>query len=290
MKNLSHSKYKNTGILFECLVKQITVDTMENKPSVATSILKKYFSPSTELGKELQLYRSFFEMGKLTETKAVKFVDFISEQRTRLNESKLANEKYDLIKEIKKNYDLKSFLQIKIPSYKICASIYKTFLSESKNFDITNIQEVASARFTLIEHLIKTDKKKEKMTDSVNEAKIVEILKNETEDLRLLTYKLMLDKFNEKYDNLNFKQKQLLREYINSLSNSILFGNYVKSEIVPLKLELASLTKLESNKVLKIKLNEVISQLEKISDSDRKIKDSDLTALMIAYQLVEELK
>jgi hypothetical protein len=225
MKNLNHSKVKNTGILFEFLVRQITVDTLEGKEnSPAINIMKKYFHPVTELGKELQLYRVFFEMGKLNETKSIQFIDLISDQKKKLDNKKLSVEKYNLIKEIKGNYDLNSFLQAKIPSYKIYASIYKTFLAESKDFSISNIKDIASARFTLIEHL-STDKKLS--SDPANETAILEIFKNQTEDLRLLSYKLMLDKFNQKYENLGDKQKVLLREYINSISNSDGFTNYV---------------------------------------------------------------
>ncbi len=287
MKNLNHSKFKNAGILFECLVRQITVDTMENvKNSPAINIMKKYFNSTTELGKEIQLYRAFFEMNRLSESKAIQFVDVVTSQRVKLNDKQLATEKFNLIKEIKENYDLNSFLQAKIPSYKIYASIYKTFLAESKNFSISNIQDIASARFTLIEHLSK-DKKISK--NLVSEGEIIDAFKNQTEDLRLLSYKLILDKFNEKYQNLNIKQKLLLREYINSVSNSNTFLEYVKSEIIPLKEEISQFIKNNSNKVLIIKLNEVTAQLDKIS-TRKKIRDNELTAMMIVYQIVEELK
>lgn len=287
MKNLNHSKFKNAGILFECLVRQITVDTMENvKNSPAINIMKKYFNSTTELGKEIQLYRAFFEMNRLSESKAIQFVDVVTSQRVKLNDKQLATEKFNLIKEIKENYDLNSFLQAKIPSYKIYASIYKTFLAESKNFSISNIQDIASARFTLIEHLSK-DKKISK--NLVSEGEIIDAFKNQTEDLRLLSYKLILDKFNEKYQNLNIKQKLLLREYINSVSNSNTFLEYVKSEIIPLKEEISQFIKNNSNKVLTIKLNEVTAQLDKIS-TRKKIRDNELTAMMIVYQIVEELK
>ncbi len=287
MKNLNHSKFKNAGILFECLVRQITVDTMENvKNSPAINIMKKYFNSTTELGKEIQLYRAFFEMNRLSESKAIQFVDVVTSQRVKLNDKQLATEKFNLIKEIKENYDLNSFLQAKIPSYKIYASIYKTFLAESKNFSISNIQDIASARFTLIEHLSK-DKKISK--NLVSEGEIIDAFKNQTEDLRLLSYKLILDKFNEKYQNLNIKQKLLLREYINSVSNSNTFLEYVKSEIIPLKEEISQFIKNNSNKVLTIKLNEVTAQLDKIS-TRKKIRDNELTAMMIVYQIIEELK
>lgn len=285
-KNLNHSKIKNSGILFEVLVRKITVDTLENKTnSPALDMMRKYFKPTTEMGKELQLYRAFFEMGSLTEVKAAQFVDFISQQRKKINERKLLQEKYEFIKELKNNYDLKSVLNIQIPSYKIYASIYKTFLSETKNFDISNIQDVAVSRFALIEHLMKNKSKK----TPANEATILETFKNQTEDLRLLSYKLLLDKFNDKYKDLNDKQKQLLREYINSVSDTNTLTEYITTEVDTLKKEIASLAKSEKDKVLNIKLNEVAHQLDTMK-TKKKIRDNDLTAMMIAYQIVDELK
>lgn len=285
-KNLNHSKIKNSGILFEVLVRKITVDTLENKTSSpALDMMRKYFKPTTEMGKELQLYRAFFEMGSLTEVKAAQFVDFIALQRKKINERKLLQEKYEFIKELKNNYDLKSVLNIQIPSYKIYASIYKTFLSETKNFDISNIQDVAVSRFALIEHLMKNKSKK----TPANEATILETFKNQTEDLRLLSYKLLLDKFNDKYKDLNDKQKQLLREYINSVSDTNTLTEYITTEVDTLKKEIASLAKSEKDKVLNIKLNEVVHQLDTMK-TKKKIRDNDLTAMMIAYQIVDELK
>lgn len=281
-----HSKVKNPGILFELLVRQITVDTLGGKEaSPAVSVMRKYFRPTTELGKELQLYRSFFEVNNLTEVKASKFIDLVVQQRNKLDERKLATEKYELIKEIKNHYDLKEFLSVKIPSYKIYASVYKTFLSESNSFDISSINDIAESRFTLMEHLV-TDKKN-RVAKAENA--ILEIFKTQSEDLRLLTYKVMLDKFNDKYSNLNGKQKRLLREYVNSVSNSESFVQYIHTEINPLRDEITSLAAKEGDKVLQIKLNEVASQLDNIKNK-KKIKDNELTAMMIAYQLAEELK
>lgn len=285
-KHIMHSKVKNPGILFELLVRQITVDTLGGKEaSPAVSVMRKYFRPTTELGKELQLYRSFFEVNNLTEVKASKFIDLVVQQRNKLDERKLATEKYELIKEIKNHYDLKEFLSVKIPSYKIYASVYKTFLSESNSFDISSINDIAESRFTLMEHLV-TDKKN-RVAKAENA--ILEIFKTQSEDLRLLTYKVMLDKFNDKYSNLNGKQKRLLREYVNSVSNSESFVQYIHTEINPLRDEITSLAAKEGDKVLQIKLNEVASQLDNIKNK-KKIKDNELTAMMIAYQLAEELK
>jgi hypothetical protein len=284
-KNISHSKVKNTGILFELLVRQITVDTMnEVQSSPALKIMKKYFTPSREMGKELQMYRSFFEMERLTESKAIQFIDLINRYRSKLDEGKLAKEKYNLVKEIKENYNLESFLGTKIPSYKVYASIYKTFLAESGDFPIQNISEVASSKFTLVEHLA-TDKT---AREPKSEARVIHEFKNQSEDIRLLAHKLMIQKFNEKYSNLNSRQKKLLREYINNTPNSHSLINHIRSEVGPLAESIRGASKNES-KVLQIKLNEVASQLENMEDIKR-VKAKDMTALMTAYSILEEIE
>lgn len=286
-KKISNSKFKNTGVLFELLVRQVTADTISGKPSSkALGVMKKYFNASTELGKEMQLYRAFFETGRLTETKAIHFIDLIVEQRRKLDEKKLAREKYDLIKEIKQHYDLKEFLSVKIPSYTIHASVYKTFANDAARNDqstVVNISEVAQAKFMLVEHLVRgATKPSAKPSDA-----LLEEFKNQTEDLRLLSYKLLVDRFNEKYANLNDKQKTLLREFINNVSNTNTLLEYVKREVPEVKRGLVEKAKREKEKVVAIKLNEVAAHLDRIG-SKKSIKDNEVTALMIAYELLKE--
>lgn len=287
-KKISNSKYKNTGVLFELLVRQITSDTLAGKPkSAAMDIMKKYFSASTELGKEMQLYRAFFEQGKLTENKAIHLVDLILVQRKKIDERKLAREKYELIKEISNAYSLKEFLSCKLPNYVVHASIYKTFASDSAERSeraILNIREVTDARFTLVEHLSGKATQKE----AIRETEMLNEFKQQTEDMRLLAYKLMVDKFNEKYNGLNEKQKELLREFINNVANTNSLTKYVKHEIPLLKEELIKNVKRTKDKVTAIKINEVTHQLDRIM-SKRVIKDREVTALMIAYEIAKEL-
>lgn len=284
-KNIVHSKVKNAGILFETLVRQVTIDTLEGKQnSPAMKMMAKYFRPTTELGKEIQLYRAFFEMGRLTEVKASQFIDLILSQYKKLDEKKLLKEKYELVKEIKSNYDVNKFLGIKIPTYKVYASIYKTLMAESARFNVSNVTDIAMSRFTLVEHLTKTPKK-----DVNTETGIFEEFRKEEEDVRLIAYKALLERFNDKYANLNTKQKLLLREYINSVSDSDKFTTYVHGEIDPLKKELLELVKKSNDKVQQVKLNEVARQLDNIKNLP-KVKDNHLTAMMIAYQIVSELK
>jgi hypothetical protein len=288
-KKISNSKYRNTGVLFELLVRQITSDTLSGRPvSEALNIMKKYFNASTELGKEMQLYRAFFEAGKLTETRALHFIDLITEQRKKLDERKLSREKYELVKAIKNAYPLKEFLQCRVPQYTIHASIYKTFASQIATKDntanITNISEIATAKFTLVEHLVGI----RKTAATVNEtAALMEEFKSQSEDLRLLSYKLVVDRFNDKYSTLNDRQKGLLREYINNVSDTNSLLKYAKKELPAMKRDLIAKAKSTTDKVMSIKLSEVASQLEKIG-SKNVIKDNEVTAMMIALEILKE--
>lgn len=287
-KKISHSKVKNTGALFELLVRQITADTLSGRPhSEAMNIMKKYFSASTELGKEMQLYRAFFDGSRLTETKAIHFLDLVVTQRKKLNERKLMKEKYELIKEIGRAYPLKEFLSCKLPDYIIHASIYKTFTSEAaeqNSVGIVNFSEIANARFTLIEHLSGKAVKPEIKHDS----ELIKEFRQQSEEMRLLTYKLMVDKFNQKYTGLNDKQKELLREFINNVANTNSLTRYVKAEIPVVRQKLQNHSTLLNDKVTTIKINEVISQLNAIAEK-RVIKDREVTAMMIVYEILKEM-
>lgn len=286
-KTINHSKFKNSGILFELLVRQMTSDVLGGKKvSPASSILTKYFNPLTELGKELQLYRTFFETSNLSEVKADKYVDMIVEQRVKLNNKKLAQEKYTLIKEIKNNYDLKEFLSCRIPAYKIHASIFKTFETQtaSDTDNIMNIREVLNARLELIEHLSSPVKKEKSGFDN----SVITDFKNQDQDIRAISYSILIKKFNEKYSHLNDDQKSLLREYINTMGNSSALLNYMKDRIPLLKTEIQERMKVLTNKVVKVKINEVLKVLDTLGKKNV-IRDNEVTALMIAYELKKEI-
>ena len=284
-KNINNSKYKNTGVLFELLVHRITSETINGlNESPALNIMRKFFKPSTELGKELQLYRAFFEHGKqLTEAKSIHYIDLLGKHRVKLNERKLAVEKYELVKEVKNHYDLREFLRGRVDNYRIYASIYKTFAVESAKaeMDIANIQDVAMARFALIEHLSSSQKK-----PSIPDAVLTE-LKKQDEAVRLLTNRIIIEKFNEKYADLNQNQKALLREYISNVSNPVALAEYVKKTLPDLKSGLRTAAK-KLDKVKQIKVNEVVNQLDKFT-SKTLIKENEVTAMMIAYEILNEI-
>lgn len=281
--SLKHNKIKNTGILFELLVRKIAADVLDGKSdSFAVRLVREHFHPKSELGKELQLYRTFFNTPHLSESKAFNMLDLIVSRRKTLNEKLLAAQKFLLIKEIKQNCDLKQFLNGRVPSYKVYASIYKLF--ESTSDDIMQLEDVVKSRFLVVEHL-KGELKEEQI---IKESSYVETLRAQDEEIRYLSYKFLLERFNEKYSNFNDKQKALLREYINKGTDVEQFRKYVITEARRLETNMQTQAAKIKNTVTRIKLQEVVTQLKTIQTKPI-IKENHITALLIAYQLVNEM-
>lgn len=285
MKKIKHSKFKNTGFIFELLVRQITSEIMSADKSVAEKILKEYFNAKKELSKELKLYQYLINEKYNSESKADQFINTILEARKRLDEKKLTKEKYNLIKEIKETYNLDEFIKSPISNYKTLASIYKIFetVITDEQYDPTDI---VSSRFTIAENIINTSiqNKDSKMKDAV-----LEEYRKQDEDLRAVSYKLLVESFNNKYKNLSKEQKGLLKEYINNINNTGKLNDYVSNEVSNLVQNLKEVGSKISDKVTKIKLAETISNIKKIK-SVKKIREQHLSALMMTYELLSELK
>ena len=281
-QRVKHSKIKNTGILFELLSRQITVDVMnDDGKSKAVEMLKKSFNEKTELGKENQLYQVLLKENYNSTRKAEKLVDAVLRAREKLQNKKLRTEKYNLIREIKKNYIVEDFFRARIPNYKVYASIYKKFLSETTPvFD--PVDEVDST-FSIIEHITR-NKVKPKNTDS----QIISEFKNEDKDLRLLSYQLMVDNFNGKYKSLNSMQRNLLKEYVNNISNTNSLREFINSEVKKVKQILNKILPRVTDDVTKIKLTEAIKQTDSLSKG-KIVKDKQVVALMRYYELIKEL-
>ena len=276
-----HSKIRNTGILFELLTRQITVDVLNNdKKGSAANILKTFFNKNTQLGKEYELYRVLTVENYKSETKANHLVDAVLSARTKLNEASLKREKYNLIKEVRSRYDINNFFMARIPNYKVNASIYKLF-STKEDMDP---QTETESRFTIVENITRKNlstKKKENV--------MVEGYKKQEKDLRLLAYSILVDKFNKKYSSLSAEQRNLLKEYINNISNTNSLKELIESETVKVKKELQSYLPQVSDKVTKIKLKEAINQANTLMKG-RIVEDKQVVTLMRYYQLVKELK
>ena len=278
---IKHSKYKNTGLLFELLVRQITADTLNGGSSPSLNILKTAFA-KTELGKEYKLYETLFKNKNLSEGKAEITLNTVLDATRKLNRSALRREKYNLINEIRKHYNINEFFKHQVPNYKGYAAFYK--LTEIYNSDkLSETNEIIDNKVTILECLTERPVSQKKVKQD-----LVEEFAKYDKDLRVLTYKVMLEKFNGKYSNLNQGQKEILKEFINSIDNTPRLKEIYNAKINEVK----KVLKLQAQKVkdgaTKIKLLEVIKLLKEI-DKGSRINNDDLINLLQYYELTEEL-
>ena len=280
--NIKHSKYKNTGILFEILVRQITSDTLSGRDSKATHILKKYFV-KTELGKEYKLYETLFKHKNLTEGKAEIIINSIIESSRNLNRGTLKRQKYNLIKEISEHYNLEDFFKTKLSSYKVHAALY-TLVEIYNSENLSNPTQIIENKIAILESLTTHTVNKQKVEDDL----MVEF-QSYDKDLRILTYKVMLEKFNGKYENLNDNQKSILKEFINSVDSTPKLKEFYNEKIQEIKNELTKVTKKVKDKVVQIKLNEVNNILLPLGKKAN-VGNDDLVNLWQYYSLLEELQ
>jgi hypothetical protein len=280
-KKAKHSKFKNAGILFELLTRQITSDILAGKDeSFTKNLMFKYFHESKELGKEVQLYNFILQQKSKDVSSAERLLGVVLQTRSKLDERELNKQKYSIIKEIKEKYNIDDFLKNKIPNYKLYASIYKLFEDQDKSGVKFEVTELIESREYIVENLTKEKKSDQESLD---------VYGSQTADVRLLAYKFLIENFNSKYNDLLPDQKKLLKEYITNVSNSSKFTKYVNEEYKRISLVLKDQVKNVTSDVVKIKINEVISQFSTKSCAGI-IKENQLTSLLNAYELVEEIK
>ena len=281
MRKVKHNKIRNTGLLFEFLLRQITSDVLNKNNGTAVKIVKEKFNENTELGKELALYNILITKKFKSDSKADYFINEVMKARSDLNNSTLRRERYNLIKEIQSNYNLQKFMSSKVPNYKTYASIYTLF---EYNNSLSPDQKTESF-FNIVEH-VTTDEKSIKLSETVRTLP-------DDEDLRILTYKTLLEKFNQKYTKLSGAQKNLLREYINNVSNTNSLKDTLKEIVKGLKEDLKTHSKNLQDKVVKIKMSEAIKSINEfcgLNDKSDVVKDEYVIQTMRYLELVKEVK
>ena len=282
-RKLKHSKIKKTSILFELLTRQITADVLAGKSTKSVKIVKKYFNEDTELGKELQLYKLLSEKHYESENRAQDLMSIVLKSRQKLSNSKLRNEKYNLIKEIKENYNSDDFFNGRISNYKLLASIYNTFQAETID-ETFNPEQTVNAKFTILEHI--TSKK---ISSKEAKAHVLKEYNKKDKDLRLLAYQILVDKFNTKYKTLNESQRNLLKNYINNVSNTNSLKEFVNTESSKIKKQLTKELPQVNDKITKIKLTEAVNQIDNLT-TGKVVKEKQVLTLMRYYELVKEIK
>jgi hypothetical protein len=279
---IKHSKFKNTGILFELLVRQIASDTVSGKDSAAVGLVRKYFSKS-ELAKEHKLYQALVSTKALTEGKAESLINATLEISSRLNRSALRKEKYNLIKDIREAYGIEEFFKSKINNYTQYAAAYN-LIEAHNSLEFVEPSHVIENKVTLLEHITRKEINKTDVKD-----RVLEEYAKMDKGTRILAYKMLLEKFNEKYGDMSPAQKSVLKEYINNISNTVKLREFVNESTVAIKAQIAELSKIVIDKTIQIKLNEVATLLKPL-EKTQNVKDENIIALLQFHQLIEELK
>jgi|TARA_R110000744_G_scaffold142234_1_gene253780 hypothetical protein len=278
---IKHNKYKNTGVLFELLVRKITSDTMSNSNSKAASLVKKYFTKS-ELANENKLYQTLNRSTSLSEGKAESILSTLLDLSRRLDKDKLSKEKYNLIKEIKNNFDINDFFGAKIKNYKLLASTYVLFESYN-NKKFGNPESIITSKITILEYITSNPNSK------ISLSPLVEELTQLDKGTRSLAYKIMLEKYNTKFDGLTKDQKEVLKEYINSATDAPKLKEFLNKKFnIISKVLNENISKIESP-ALKIKIQEVINLIKPILTT-KNLKDDHLVALLQYLELSSEIE
>jgi len=228
------------------------------------------------------LYESILKSKVISEGKANSLISTILESSKKFNRSVLRKQKYNLINEIKKHYNLESFFGSKVKNYKEIASIYT--LIESYNYkEVTNIDQINNNKVTILEFLTKT-----KVVKAPKE-KVVQEFTSYDKDLRTLTYKILLEKFNDKYDGLSIEQKEILKEFIYSVDSTPSLREFYNNKVNTLKSTLETISESIKDKATKIKITEVAKLLTELNKTD-KVDNDNLVDLLQYYELVKEIQ
>ena len=280
---VKHSKYKNTGLIFELLVKQIASDTLSKKDSPAVSVLKKFYAGKSSLAKEYKLYEFISKNSNVSPLRAEAILSTITEISRKLDQAAIKKQKYELIAEIKNHYNVDEFFAIQVRDYKALAALY-CLLETQNNAENVDPSSLIENKTTILEHLTS----KAQNEDDVKDTLIEEYSKYD-KDLRLLTFKILLEKFNDNYKDLLPEQKNILKEFITSVNSTTRLRTIVNEELQKIATKVAELSQKVSDKVIKIKLEEVKKAIKPISNKE-KIGDNHLVNLMQYYELVHELE
>lgn len=278
MAIVKHSKYKNTGLLFELLVRQITADTMDNINSPAVNTLKKYFI-NTELGKEYKIYEQLSNFKNLTEVKSEIVISSLLEASAKLDRVEVKKQRYNLIKEVKKSYDVEKFFKAKVGNYKIYAAL-NNLIENQSNSSITP-EDTINNKVTLLEHLIKEPIRTKEDT-------LMEEYKGYPKDIKILTHRIMLEKFNEKYSNFSTSQKVILKEVVTSIDNTGKLREFYNLKATEITEALESKLNKIQDEVLRIKLQEVVKYLKTIPNS-KKVSNDNIVNLLQYSELLDNL-
>ena len=280
---IKHSKFKNTGLIYELLVKQITSDLVARKDSPAVNILRKYYTGKSPIAQEFGIYKLVQESKNLTTVKADNLVNASLKAARAINVTALKKQKYSLISEIKDNYDLEEFFSVPVADYKTLAALY-CLIEADRSVDLIGPDFIVNNKVTLLEHITYRQQSKDQVKDA-----LIEEFSTSEKDLRLLTFKILLEKFNSKYASLLQEQKNVLKQVI-ALGSTKKLRSFVNEEQQKLVGRLTEALKVVPRGIERIKLTEAIKTIRTPLEESEKVADGHLVRILQFYELLDELK
>lgn len=278
MKKLKHSKYRNTAILFEILVRKLTSETLTSDKSLAIDIIKKYFGKNTELAKEMRLYNAMLKEQFKSEAQALEYIRSLKEAYNKLNKSTLKRQRYNLVKELSENFNIDQISKMRISNYKSLASAYIIF----EYAESDNPKQILECKNHIISNIITEHKK----ADDVDQ--VLETFAAQPREARLLATKIMIDKFNSKYSGLDENQKNLLQKYITHVNDTETLKEYIQETIPAIKTKLREQATKITDPATRVKvqrLSEMLCDVENINV----VKESHILNLLRYFDLLREL-
>ena len=170
-----------------------------------------------------------------------------------------------------------------VKDYKPLAALY-CLMEAHRIPDIVDPNILVNNKTTILEHLTKNVQDKKEVRDS-----LIEEYSKYDKDLKLLTFRILLEKFNSKYSTLLPEQRNILKEFITSVDSSTKLRGIVNEEIGKLSKVINKLAKSSKNGIIQIKLQEVIKTIKPLTNKE-KVTDSHLINIMQYYELIKELK
>ena len=272
----SHNKKRNIGLVYELLLRSISsalVEGNQERANISIDIMKKRFAPETEIFSEFRIFNAIMNTnitdtsvaaGILTEAKnAIKSIDY----------KNLYFEKSKLISEINKTIQDPNFYKRRVPNYRELATVGMV-INQWRQGDKSNLSQQVINEQRLIEFML---------TDKTSNQNIEEMTDSRADNL---VVKIMTEKINESYKDLNNEQKHILGQYAVYSSNNdneslSAFLKTIKENSLK---SLGSLKETTDNTILLSKVDKVIENVKCLAESN--ITDSDLAK----YLKVSELK
>lgn len=280
---IKHSKFKNIGLIYELLVKQITSDLMDRKDSPAVNILRKYYTNSNSpIVQEYGLYKVIAEGVDLTTVKANNLINAVLQAAKTINVRKLSELRYQMVSEIKEHYDVDKFFSVPVKDYKTLAALY-CLLETERSGEFVDPKSIVYNKMTLLEHMIRRLQPQDQVVDN-----ILEEYSNYDKDLRLLVFKVLLEKYNEKYGKLLGEQKAVLKRFM-SIGSEKELQEYVNEEFSKLLSEIQQCQDRVPAGIEKIKLKEAMKMLQPVPATE-KVGDDHIIKVLQFYDLLYELK